>query len=263
MSQITAAELKAIAAEINEREAQIISMVRQSLNLAALIGQSLNRIKASLPLGDFMPWLAENCQVKQAQCNRYMRLATNCPEYLISSNCPTGLALNTALELITAPDDVRELVLEAVEAGEVVPQKIIRELRGKRPYPYPGQTAAKPDLKAVQPININTPPRTETWLLVPHVCRHCCGRLLKRNISPTVTEVICAKCETRERGPVDSLCWCGKETGTYGRIFECIQNPNRRPELPNAIMVREKSAYVKAPEIRPSRYAGIAGASDL
>lgn len=71
-----------------------------------------------------------------------------------------------------------------------------------------------------------------------------------------MTEVICAKCETRERGAVESLCWCGKEAGTHGRIFECIPNPNKRAELPNAIMVRERPVVMAPPAIRPSRYAG-------
>ncbi|MGZ8173623.1 MULTISPECIES: DUF3102 domain-containing protein [Methylobacter] len=256
INQISSAELKIMAAQINEREAQIIAMTGKSLHLAALIGHDLNCVKMSLPSGKFMAWLGENCLVKQAQANRYMRLARECPEYLESDRCSGNLAVNAALELITAPADVREMVIEAVNAGEAVSQKIIRELRGKSPYPD-ARTATSPAI--VQ--SINTVPRTETWIFTAHVCRHCCGRLLKRNVSPTVTEVICAKCETRERGNIESLCWCGKETGTHGRIFECIPNPNKRQELPNAIMVRERPVEMKPPESRPSRYAGIAGAN--
>ena len=95
--------------------------------------------------------------------------------------------------------------------------------------------------------------KTETWALTDHVCRYCCGRLLKRRVSPTASEVICAKCETRASGDELALCWCGKSVGTYGRIFECIQNPDRRPELPNAILVRERDAAIEPAQYRPDR----------
>jgi hypothetical protein len=96
--------------------------------------------------------------------------------------------------------------------------------------------------------------KTETWVLTNHACRHCCGRLLKRQVSPTVTEVMCAKCETRSFGNELTLCWCGQSAGSHGKIFECIPNPNRRPELPNAVMVRERAVIMKPAEKRPSRY---------
>lgn len=83
--------------------------------------------------------------------------------------------------------------------------------------------------------------RTETWVITDHACLVCFGRLLKRRISPKVTEVICPECEARSYGDEHALCWCGKSVGIYGKIFECFRNPNIRPELPNVILVKEKS----------------------
>lgn len=52
---------------------------------------------------------------------------------------------------------------------------------------------------------------------------------------------------------ISDLCFCGVEAGTYGKIFECIENPDRRPELPNVVVVVEKKIDFKQKEIRPSR----------
>jgi len=92
--------------------------------------------------------------------------------------------------------------------------------------------------------------RTETWIVVDHLCSNCMGRLLKRRISPTVTEVRCAKCDARAIGSELELCWCGVNVGRHGKIFECIKNPNKRPEVPNAVLVREKPIVIAPPERR-------------
>jgi hypothetical protein len=255
-STISESELNSIAAKINDHEAQINALMGRSLHLAALIGADLIRVKKSLAPGEFMDWIKNHCKLKQHQCNRYMRLAKNNPEYLDPDRCPE-ISINVALELIAATDDVRELVNEAIASGEVVHQKTIRELSGKSSYPGVRGVVTPAVVRS-----IDTVPRTETWIFVPHVCQICCGRLLMRRVSPKITEFICAKCENRGRGEVENFCWCGKEAGPYGQIFECIPNPNKRAELPNAIMVREKPKVMKPMERRPSRYVSTGNVFD-
>jgi hypothetical protein len=236
--QISRDGLQAVAFRINERETQIRSMLNKSVHLAALTGRDLIQVKSGLRRGEFVPWLLENCRLSRSKSNEYMRLFRENPEFVDPEKCPLNVSASALVELQYAPDDVRELAGEAIVAGELVTKKLIREL--SRP-------ASKPAAKKERP---------EAWFFVDHVCRHCCGRLLRRKVSPIVTEVICAKCETRSRGSVESLCWCGKNVGTHGKIFECIKNPNPRQELPNVVMVRERSALPKPQPVRPSRYVG-------
>lgn len=94
--------------------------------------------------------------------------------------------------------------------------------------------------------------RTETWVVVDHLCTVCMGRLLVRRISPNISEVRCSECDERRTGSELALCWCGVEVGQYGRMFECIPNPNPRPELRNMILVREKPVQ-KEKTVTPSR----------
>ena len=96
-------------------------------------------------------------------------------------------------------------------------------------------------------------PENARWELIPHVCTVCMGRLLRRYLGGgrrKKYEYRCACCGDShvlyEDDPIP--CWCGKDAGTHGKIFECVINSNRRPELPNEILVLEKPFIMKAPE---------------
>ncbi len=240
---ISNAELSVYANRINRMEAEICALAGKTLHLVALIGHDLNRIKAALPLGAFMPWLKANCSVSQQQANRYQRLARYYPEYVDPEKCPANLSLNAALELISAHDDVKDLVFDAIAAGEVVEHRVVRDLCGKPPY--------KADVIPLQPVD--KAQRAESWQLTAHACRHCFGRVLTRRLSPKKSESICAVCESRVAGDASGLCWCGVHAGHHGTIFECIRNPSPNPANPGMIMVREKKIEIKPPEIRPDR----------
>lgn len=97
--------------------------------------------------------------------------------------------------------------------------------------------------------------RAESWVITDHVCRYCCGRVLKRRVTPRLSYVICAKCGKREKSTeASALCFCGVDVGHHGKIFECVKNPNPRSELPNQILVLEKSVVMKAPEPKMDRH---------
>ena len=69
---------------------------------------------------------------------------------------------------------------------------------------------------------------------------------------------MCAKCGMRmTTNDVEDMCCCGVEAGQYGRILQCIPNPNIRPELPNQIVVSERKIELKKVETRPSRIVRI------
>lgn len=250
------AELSTLATQINSYEAQICGIMGQTLHFAALIGADLNFVKERLPNNSFMEWVEKNCCFKQHQCNRYMRLAKKNPEYLDPEKCPVNLSINAALELISAPDDVVELVHEAIADGEIVHQRTVRELCGKSSYPD-GRLTAKPTVVQLKPID--AAPRPEYFRLTDHCCVTCMGRLLIRRLSGRNTkfETICAICEDRNiiTDEADMPCWCNKTLGdpknggydenvratrkSPDKIFECIQNPDRSV-VGNRIIVREK-----------------------
>jgi len=86
-------------------------MERQAAAHAILAGMTLHRVKASLPHGQFMPWLAQipttggNLKVSQAQANYYMKLAT----------VFVGKAKVTAPDVLALPGDQTQLLLEGGE----------------------------------------------------------------------------------------------------------------------------------------------------
>lgn len=80
----------------------------------------------------------------------------------------------------------------------------------------------------------------KSWKLTNHCCRICFGRVLKRRLSPSLSEVVCSICDATARGDEPSLCWCGVEVGAKGKILECFLNPKPRPELPPIVLVRER-----------------------
>jgi hypothetical protein len=234
-------DLPVIADRINSRETQIRAMLSQSVHLAALTGRDLIHVKSGLRHGEFVPWLKKNCRLSKSTANDYMRLFRENPEFVCPEKCPPNVSATTLAELQRAPAGVRRVIEERIASGEFIGRGLIRQLSGRAPKP------------------VEKRDRPESWMLTDHVCRHCCGRLLKRRLSQAAIEVICAKCETRATGDELALCWCGKSVGTYGRIFECIKNPNRRPELPNAIMVRERRVDMQPVQHRPSRFVNCDG----
>jgi hypothetical protein len=107
-------------------------------------------------------------------------------------------------------------------------------------------------------VTISKKKRKETWEISQHCCKICFGKILTRQVSPTVTECKCAECGVSTYGSVLNLCWCGKTAGQiYGRIFRCKPNDNPRPELPNLILVEEIPVVLKQLNDKPNRYCHI------
>jgi len=99
-----------------------------------------------------------------------------------------------------------------------------------------------------------------SYEITDHCCLLCMGRLLKRRLLSRKPswEVVCAKCENKTIITDGTLpCFCHRTVNIYGKMFECVKNPNKSDELPNVILVRERAVENKPPEIRPSRFVGI------
>jgi hypothetical protein len=76
----------------------------------------LAEVKASLPHGEFIPWVEGNMPVKRKQCSKYMRLAKERPQLLESNGYPgTHLDINNEIRLLTVDEDVEGEVREAAE----------------------------------------------------------------------------------------------------------------------------------------------------
>jgi hypothetical protein len=85
------------------------------------------------------------------------------------------------------------------------------------------------------------------WKISEHVHRECLGRLLFRRDGRR-TIVRCAKCGAEAEGEIEGMCCCGIEVKTFGKMFECIRNPDPTPGFPAEIVARERP---RAPPIKP------------
>lgn len=64
------------------------------------------------------------------------------------------------------------------------------------------------------------------------------GRLLGRGYGDQQV-VRCAECGAEHHDSAE-LCWCGVTIPGHGKPFECVLNPQKRPDRPQEILVREK-----------------------
>ena len=75
--------------------------------------------------------------------------------------------------------------------------------------------------------------------MIPHVCKHCFGRLLK-GFTPDGTALTrCADCGAETNASHQALCACGVDTGV-GRVkLRCVKNPSPSPKAPSEIVAEE------------------------
>ena len=122
--------LSTLAVEINLLNEQANIFANQAVIYAAKCGQKLLLAKAQCNHGEFKTWLDENCKTSYSQATRFMKLAAKMPE-ILNSNVATSqlMGLNQAIELLSAPDEVKTEVTAKIEAGEDVTIKEIQRLK--------------------------------------------------------------------------------------------------------------------------------------
>ncbi len=100
--------------------------------------------------------------------------------------------------------------------------------------------------------NTSKPVSGTRFELIDHLCLVCLGRLLRRRLPGRKPryELVCSNCQDTHiiEGDESLKCWCHKEVGVHGKIFECFRNLEPRTALPNVILIREKPHVMKAPE---------------
>jgi len=106
--------------------------------------------------------------------------------------------------------------------------------------------------------NTSKPVPGTRFEIIDHLCLICMGRLLRRRLPGRKPryEVICSNCqETHIIEAEETIpCWCHKQVGLHGNIFECFPNPDRKI-VKNFILVREKPVVLKLPDERLYRPA--------
>ncbi|CAB4202664.1 Protein of unknown function DUF3102 [uncultured Caudovirales phage] len=123
------------AARINALNEQCDYHQGQAVIFAARTGAELNKAKELLKHGEFLPWLAQNCQLKDRQANNYMQLAIAYPEYLENQIRTAGAdlpSIRTAIALITADEEIKAEVMERIAQGESVPVAEINRLKHEK-----------------------------------------------------------------------------------------------------------------------------------
>jgi hypothetical protein len=118
-----------------------------------------------------------------------------------------------------------------------------------------------PDTGTIRPAEIGTrrrkPQVSKGWELSDHACRQCLGRVLQRRLGGVVVEARCAECGSAGSGGAASICCCGAEAGTLGKILECFRNPDITPAVPQEVLVRERPVTEKPSEQRRVRPVGM------
>lgn len=127
MNELTT--LSTLAVEINFYDEQANNLAGQALVCAAKCGERLLRVKNSLPVGEFVAWVEGNTTVKKTKAYGYVKIATEMPELLGDSFRTCGMGVRQALELLSAPEEIREEVTAKIEAGEDVTIKEIQRLK--------------------------------------------------------------------------------------------------------------------------------------
>lgn len=96
-------------------------------------------------------------------------------------------------------------------------------------------------LRQPEPSLLDGPPR---WVLAPHICRVCFGRVLQLSTFDRRRKVYrCSSCETEAEGDgAQVLCCCGiKVRGNRDAGIRCTANPRRTPENPAQIIAQQLS----------------------
>src|SRR5450759_4143066 len=100
--------------------------------------------------------------------------------------------------------------------------------------------------------NTSKPVSGTRFELSDHLCLVCLGRLLRRRLPGRKPryELVCSNCQDTHivEGEEKIPCWCHKQVGSHGEIFECFHNPAPCTQIPNVILVREKPVVMSVPQ---------------
>jgi hypothetical protein len=129
MNELTT--LSTLAVEIDALNEQANIYANQAVIYAAKSGQKLLLAKAQCVHGQFKTWMDENCKLSYTTAKKYMQLVTSRPDLLNSNRPLTGVlpSISQMIELLSADEEVNEVVTAKIEAGEDVTIKEIQRLK--------------------------------------------------------------------------------------------------------------------------------------
>jgi hypothetical protein len=107
--------LPTLAARIRHEHEQVATSMMSAINHAIAAGELLLEAKRQVKHGEWLPWLAENCDIAERTAQAYMRLARTPLE---KRNAVADLPLRDALASLAspsapAPDEDGDAVIEA------------------------------------------------------------------------------------------------------------------------------------------------------
>jgi hypothetical protein len=123
--------LPALAIEINALQDQVEYSQQSTVIYAARCGAKLIEAKKQVQHGNWENWLKANCKVSIQHAQKYMQLAKQYPELLDLKAATSRLLpnVNQAIELLSAPEELKTEVMARIESGDDVTVKEIRELK--------------------------------------------------------------------------------------------------------------------------------------
>jgi Protein of unknown function (DUF3102) len=120
LSEIEKSKLTELAERINAEHRACETAVNSALTHAMNAGELLSEAKASLPHGEFGPWLKENFAGSDRTARAYMRVYAHREELEAKRQSSATLSLDGALRALSAPKDAprpeRPTTLEEMEA---------------------------------------------------------------------------------------------------------------------------------------------------
>lgn len=99
-------QLAELATRINACHDTVVCATKASFENALDAGRLLKQVKATLPHGEYEPWLAAHFKGSVRSAQIYKQLAEGWPALAAKSADPALLTIESALRLLAAPDDL-------------------------------------------------------------------------------------------------------------------------------------------------------------
>jgi len=110
MGELCRDDLQGLAEGINREHALVESHLQGAVQHAIRAGGLLAEAKGKVPHGEWLPWLAENCAIKERTAQTYMRLARELPKLEPSkAQRVADLPLREAVSYLSSPGTTEEL----------------------------------------------------------------------------------------------------------------------------------------------------------
>jgi hypothetical protein len=112
--------LVSLAERINAEHAAAVGCANKAIEHARQCGELLIETKAQVGHGEWLPWLADHCEVSQRQAWAYMQVAEGWDELTAKLEPGSNLSIKGALRLLSPPEEAAAAVGRCQESLESV-----------------------------------------------------------------------------------------------------------------------------------------------